>query len=71
MGKDDDLTASQAAGCLGMAAVLMGLMIGCVALGMFLGAAYGLAAAAAVVVLTGCYFYAAAVWAKKKEASDD
>lgn len=71
MGKDDDLTASQAAGCLGMAAVLLGLMIGCVALGMFLGAAYGLAAAAAVVVLTGCLLYTLAALGKKKEASDD
>lgn len=70
MEKDDEITVSQASGCLGLAGVLLGLLIGCIALGMFLGAAYGLAAAAAVVMLAGCFFYAAAIAAKKKEKRD-
>lgn len=70
MENNDEINARKTVGCLGMAAVLLGLLIGCVALGMFLGAAYGLAAAAAVVLLAGCFFYAAAIAAKKKEKRD-
>ena len=71
MENNDEIDARKTVGCLGMAAVLLGLLIGCAALGMFLGAAYGLAAVAAVVLLTGCFFYTLAAPGKKKEASDD
>lgn len=71
MGKDNELDERDTVGCLGMAAVLLGLLIGCVALGMFLGAAYGLAAVAAVVLLTGCLLYTLSALGKKKEAKRD
>lgn len=71
MENNDEIDARKTVGCLGMAAVLLGLLIGCVALGMFLGAAYGLAAVAAVVLLTGCLLYTLAALDKKKEAKRD
>ena len=76
MGKNDDIKEKAASvGCLGVLVIAVALLIGCVAVGMLLGAAYGTASAALVVLAIGSFL----VWsaqkvsrkADEKETSDE
>lgn len=69
--KEETIEAARNVGCAGMVLLIIAALIACVALGMLLGAAWGVAGAAVVLAAVALWFVCAAKKAAKKAEEEE